>query len=130
MIEESKKKEFWEFLTTEKNQARPKGITVQRLAVVKPLAIKSDLWIEVIERHGASDQTAQEFYQSEDPSSKLSRADFWEAVRDIIRQGETERKTSENQNRKTQTAYAGRRKNPTSSNSGTNNRTNNRRKRY
>ncbi len=50
MIEESKKNEFWNFLTTEKNQPRPKGITIQRLAVIKPIAIESDLWLDVIER--------------------------------------------------------------------------------
>ena len=95
MIEESKKIEFWNFLTAEKNQARPKGITIQRLAVIKSAILKSEVWSEIIERHGAADRTAQEFYQSADAAAALSRTQFWEAVRDIIRQGETERQNTE-----------------------------------
>ncbi len=99
MIEESKKNEFWNFLTTEKNQPRPKGITIQRLAVIKPIAIESDLWLDVIERHGAADRTAQEFYQSAEAASTDSRTNFWEAVRGIILQEENERKNTGRQNR-------------------------------
>ncbi len=84
MIKESKKIEFWNFLTTEKNQPRPKGITVQRFAVIKPIAIKSDLWLDVIERQGATERNAQEFYQSTDAASTDSRTDFRKAVRRII----------------------------------------------
>ena len=99
MIKESKKIEFWNFLTTEKNQPRPKGITVQRLAVIKPIAIKSDLWLDVIERQGATERNAQEFYQSTDAASTDSRTDFWKAVRRIILKGENERKNTDRPNR-------------------------------
>ncbi len=95
MIKESKKIEFWNFLTAEKNQARPKGITMQRLAVIKSAILKSDIWTEIIGRHEAADKTAQEFYQSADAAAALSRTQFWEAVRGIIRQGETERQNTE-----------------------------------
>jgi hypothetical protein len=92
MIEESKKIEFWNFLTTEKNQPRPKGITTQRLAVIKPAILGSDdLWLEVIENHGAGDRAAAEFYQSREVASVQSRADFWEAVRTMIAQDENKR---------------------------------------
>lgn len=108
MIEESKKNEFWNFLTTEKNQPRPKGITIQRLAVIKPIAIESDLWFDVIERHGATNRTALEFYQSAEATSTDSRAIFWEAVRGIILQAENERKNTGRQNRNaTTTANVG-----------------------
>lgn len=99
MIKESKKNEFWSFLTTEKNQPRPKGITTQRLAVIKPIALESDLWFDVIEQHGAADRTAQEFYQSAEAASSDSRTDFWEAVRGIILQAENKRKNTDRQNR-------------------------------
>lgn len=99
MIEDSKKNEFWNFLTTEKNQSRPKGITIQRLAVIKPIAIESDLWLDVIERSGAAARTAQEFYQSAEASSTDSRTNFWEAVRGIILQEENERKNTGRQNK-------------------------------
>ncbi len=102
MIKESKKNEFWNFLTTEKNQPRPKGITIQRLAVIKPIAIKSDLWLDVIERHGATERNAQEFYQSTEAASIDSRTNFWDAVRGIILQGENERKNTGRPNRNAQ----------------------------
>jgi hypothetical protein len=89
MINESKKIEFWNYLTTEKNQPRPKGITVQRLAVIKPAIIGLDeLWLDVIERHGAEEREAVEFYRSGDSRAALSRAQFWEAVRNHIRRDE------------------------------------------
>jgi len=95
MIEESKKIEFWNYLTAEKNQPRPKGITSQRLAVVKPLIIESDLWFDVIERYNADRLSAREFYQTADAASNDSRASFWESVRGIISlQGEINRKNS------------------------------------
>jgi hypothetical protein len=85
MTEESKRIEYWNFLTTEKNQPRPKGLTVHRLAVIKPLLIsQDDLWSQVIEGHGARALTAAEFCQSGDLSSVLSRTDFWDAVRGFI----------------------------------------------
>ena len=99
MIEKKKKIEFWNYLTTEKNQPRPKGITIQRLAVIKPIAIESDLWTKVIEEHRASERTAQEFYQSQESAALQSRALFWEAIRGIILQGENERKTTDRQDR-------------------------------
>jgi hypothetical protein len=98
MIDESKKIEFWNFLVTEKNQARPKGITIQRLAVIKPVLISSDeLWIKVIEEQGASDRSSAEFYQSNEPAAILSRTAFWDSVRSIIRQNEN--KTSQGNQR-------------------------------
>jgi hypothetical protein len=89
MIIESKRIEFWNFLTAEKNQARPKGITSQRLAVIKPALISSDeLWMTVIEQHGAGDRPAAEFYQSNAPAANHSRTAFWNGVRSLIRQDE------------------------------------------
>ncbi len=89
MIEESKRIEYWSFLTTEKNQPRPKGLTVHRLAVIKTLLIsRDDLWSQVIEGHGAATLRAAEFYQSGDLSAVRSRTDFWDAVRRfILREG-------------------------------------------
>lgn len=85
MTEKSKRIEYWNFLTSEKNQPRPKGLTVHRLAVIKPLLIaQTDLWSQVIERHGAAALTAAEFYQSGEVSAVRSRADFWDAVRGFI----------------------------------------------
>ncbi len=85
MTEESKRIEYWNFLTSEKNQPRPKGLTVHRLAVIKPLLIaQPDLWSRVIELHGASTLKAAEFYQSSDASAIRSRAEFWDAVRNFI----------------------------------------------
>jgi len=85
MTEESKRIEYWNFLTSEKNQPRPKGLTVHRLAAIKPLLIaQPDLWSRVIELHGAAALTAAEFYQSGEVSAVRSRADFWDAVRDFI----------------------------------------------
>jgi hypothetical protein len=85
MIEESKRIEYWNYLTTEKNQPRPKGITVQRLAVIKlELIRRAEVWRRIIESHGALERRAADFYESSDPSSVRSRTDFWEAVRSII----------------------------------------------
>ena len=89
MTEESKRIEYWNYLTGEKNQPRPKGLTVHRLAVIKPLLIaQSDLWSRVIEQHGTAALRAAEFYQSGEASAVRSRTDFWDAVRDfILREG-------------------------------------------
>jgi hypothetical protein len=85
MTEESKRIEYWNFLISEKNQPRPKGLTVHRLAVIKPLLIAQlDLWSRVIELYGAEALTAAEFYQSGKVSAARSRADFWDAVRGFI----------------------------------------------
>jgi hypothetical protein len=92
MIDDIKRIEFWNFLVTEKNQARPKGITIQRLAVIKPVLIGSDeLWSNVINLHGAADRTASEFYQSNELAANQSRTAFWDAVRSIIRQCENKK---------------------------------------
>jgi hypothetical protein len=89
MTDDNKRIEFWNFLVTEKNQPRPKGITIQRLAVIKPLLIGSDeLWSKVINVHSAANRTASEFYQSNEQAAIHSRTAFWDAVRTIIRQGE------------------------------------------
>ena len=80
-IEETRKIEFWNFLTTEKNQPRPKGITAQRLAVIKPLVIGLDIWQQIIESAETLNQAAVEFYQSGNAASKLSRTVFWTASR-------------------------------------------------
>jgi hypothetical protein len=85
MTEESKRIEYWNFLTGEKNQSRPKGVTAHRLAVIKPLLIaQPDLWSRVIELPGAGTRTAVEFYYSGDQSAVRSRIDFWDAVRVFI----------------------------------------------
>jgi hypothetical protein len=97
MIEERKKIEFWNYLTNEKNQPRPKGITPQRLAVIKPEVLNStELWFEVIERFGAESKTAPEFYQSSVADGIDSRATFWEKIRRIIVQGNLEREKTGN----------------------------------
>jgi hypothetical protein len=89
MIAESKRIEFWNFLTAEKNQAHPKGITIQRLAVIKPILISlDDLWLTVIDQYGAVNRGAAEFYQSNEEASVHSRTEFWTAVRNIIRHDE------------------------------------------
>ncbi len=89
MTEETKRIEYWNFLTAEKNQPRPKGITVQRLGVVKPQLLKLDeVWSEVIDKYDAGDQSAALFYQSGEAAAVRSRAAFWDAVRGFIaRQG-------------------------------------------
>jgi hypothetical protein len=85
MTEKSKRIEYWNFLTSEKNQPRPKGLTVHRLAAIKPLLIaQPDLWSRVIELHGAEALTAAEFYHSGEVSAVRSRSDFWDAVRGFI----------------------------------------------
>ena len=91
MIEETKKIEYWNFLTTEKNQPRPKAITAQRLAVIKLLVIGSDVWRDVIGWPEINSQSAAEFYQSENAAAKLSRTIFWQAVRAVIAQEESQR---------------------------------------
>ena len=101
MIEETRKIEYWNFLTTEKNQPRPKGINAQRLAVIKPLVIGSDVWQQVIGQAEANNQAAVEFYQSGNAASKLSRTVFWAAVRGIILQTESERAKIAGRDRKT-----------------------------
>lgn len=89
MIAEIKKIEFWNFLTTEKNQPRPKGITIHRLALLKPVIIGSDdLWRQVVESSGAANRSAADFYQSDERSSVDSRAAFWGAVRRLITEQE------------------------------------------
>lgn len=101
MITEIKRIEFWNFLTTEKNQPRPKGITQQRLAVIKPLVIESNIWQDVIGHSETNNQAAVEFYQSGNAASKLSRTVFWAAVRGIILQAEKARAKETGQDRKT-----------------------------
>lgn len=85
MIAEIKKIEFWNFLTTEKNQPRPKGITVHRLAMLKSAILGADeLWLKIIEMSGATDRPAAEFYGSNESAAVESRAGFWDAVRKLI----------------------------------------------
>jgi hypothetical protein len=97
MTEESKRIEYWNFLTSEKNQPRPKGLTVHRLAVIKPLLIaQHDLWSRVIEGHGAVALTAAEFYRSGDLSAVRLRIEFWDAVRGFILR-EDRNRTSQNE---------------------------------
>jgi hypothetical protein len=85
MTEDNKRRQYWDYLTTERNQPRQKGITVQRLAVIKPrMLTRGDIWSEVIEKTGAGTRPAAEFYQSGEESSVRSRAAFWNAVRSFI----------------------------------------------
>jgi hypothetical protein len=97
MISENKRLEFWNFLIAEKNQPRPKGITTQRLAVIRPVILGlDDVWFAVIGQHDAGDCLAADFYGSNKPESVNSRMEFWAAVRSLIRQGEN-KKTEQNQ---------------------------------
>ena len=96
MISENRKLEFWNFLTAEKNQPRPKGITTQRLAVIRPLILGLDeVWLKVIGPNNTVEHSAADFYGSKVHASIISRTEFWSAVRKFIRQGAT--KTIENQ---------------------------------
>ena len=110
MIEEKKKIEYWNFLTLEKNQPRPKAITQQRLAVIKPLVIGSDVWQDVIGPPEINSQSAAEFYQSGNAASKLSRTVFWAAVRGIILQAENLRVQIAGHHRKTPEATTAKKK--------------------
>jgi hypothetical protein len=102
MITESKRIEFWNFLTTEKNQARPKGITVQRLAVIKSAIISlDDLWLSVIDHSGVGNRKAAEFYRSDEEAAVRSRTDFWNGVRSIIRQNEHKKRLQNPQSDRT-----------------------------
>lgn len=99
MISENRKLEFWNFLIAEKNQPRPKGITTQRLAVIRPVILDIDeIWMKVIGPDIAGERSASDFYESKEPASVISRTEFWSAVLSIIRQSET--KTVENQTSK------------------------------
>lgn len=92
MIEESKRHEYWNFLTTEKNQPRPKGITVQRLAVIKEAIInRAEMWTNVIGREGVEVLPATDFYQKNEPDSLRSRTLFWDEVRSVILEQENRR---------------------------------------
>jgi DNA polymerase sigma len=92
MITENKRIEFWNFLTTEKFQPRPKGITIQRLAVLKPAIIASEeLWLIVITKYNANNREASEFYRSNEESAICSRTDFWSAVQSRILHDENKR---------------------------------------
>lgn len=90
LIAESKKIEFWNFLTTEKHQPRPKGITVHRLAMLKTAILGADeLWLEIIGSSGAANLSAAEFYGANETAALQSRAGFWSAVRKLIGGNET-----------------------------------------
>lgn len=96
MISENRKLEFWNFLTAEKNQPRPKGITTQRLAVIRPLILDlEEVWLKVIGPDNTGERSAADFYESKESESVISRTEFWSAVRSLIRQRET--KIIENQ---------------------------------
>jgi hypothetical protein len=90
MISENRRLELWNFLTAEKNQPRPKGITSQRLAVIRPMILDLDeVWIKIIGQDNTGERSAADFYGSNEPESVVSRTEFWAAVRSYIRQGET-----------------------------------------
>ena len=85
MISENRKLEFWNFLTAEKNQPRPKGITTQRLAVIRPTFLDLDeVWFKVIGQDSTGERSAADFYGSKEPESIISRTEFWTAVRNVI----------------------------------------------
>jgi hypothetical protein len=87
MISENRKLEFWNFLTAEKNQPRPKGITTQRLAVIRPAILSLDeVWLKIVDQHEIGDRSAVDFYGSNDRAAINSRTEFWDAVLKIIRQ--------------------------------------------
>ena len=104
MIFENKRLEFWNFLTAEKNQPRPKGITTQRLAVIRPQILSlDDVWLKVVDQDDAGDRSAAAFYRSNEPAAINSRTEFWAAVSSLIRQGENktiERQPSNKKNRR------------------------------
>ena len=91
MISENRKLEFWNFLIAEKNQPRPKGITTQRLAVIRPAILDlEEVWIKVVGSNNTDERSAADFYGSKEPESVVSRMEFWAAVSSLIRQqGET-----------------------------------------
>lgn len=89
MISENRKLEFWNFLISEKNQPRPKGITMQRLAVIRPAILSlEDVWLKIVDQNEIGDRSAVDFYGSKEPAANDSRTEFWEAVRKMIRQDE------------------------------------------
>lgn len=89
MNSESRKLEFWNFLIAEKNQPRPKGITMQRLAVIRPALFNlDDVWLKIVDQHKIGDRSAVDFYASKEPAAINSRTEFWDAVGKIIRQAE------------------------------------------
>jgi hypothetical protein len=90
MISENRKLEFWNFLVAEKNQPRPKGITAQRLAVIRPEIFSlDDAWVKIVDLPGIGDRSAADFYASNDQSAIDSRTEFWEIVRKTIRRDES-----------------------------------------
>ena len=86
MITETRRLEFWNFLIAEKNQPRPKGITTQRLAVIRPAILSLDeVWLKVVDQNAGSDRSAADFYGSNEPAAITSRTEFWAAVRSVVR---------------------------------------------
>jgi hypothetical protein len=105
MISENRRLEYWNFLTAEKNQPRPKGITTQRLAVIRPTILDLDeVWLKVIGPVNTDERSASDFYESKEPEAIISRTEFWSAVRSLIMQGETKAIEKKNQNRKVKDA--------------------------
>lgn len=92
MISENRRLEFWNFLIAEKNQPRPKGITTQRLAVIRPAILSlDDLWLKIVDPRKDGEQSAADFYGTNEPGANDSRTEFWNAVRSFIRQSETQK---------------------------------------
>lgn len=92
MISENRKLEFWNFLTSEKNQPRPKGITTQRLAVIKPVILSLDeVWLKIIGPDNTGERSAADFYESKELESATSRTEFWSAVSNLIRNDKTKK---------------------------------------
>jgi hypothetical protein len=90
MVSQNRRLEFWNFLIAEKNQPRPKGITTQRLAVLRPAILDlEEVWLKVIDADKTGERSAADFYGSKEPESIISRTEFWSAVRSLIRQRET-----------------------------------------
>jgi hypothetical protein len=78
MISQNRRLELWNFLTAEKNQPRPKGITTQRLVVIRPAILDlDDVWMKVIGQYGTVDCSAADFYGLKAPESIISRTEFW-----------------------------------------------------
>lgn len=89
MISQNRKLEYWNYLISEKNQPRPKGITIQRLAVIRPAILcLDDLWMRIVDSQDAGESSAAEFYGANEPGAIDSRTEFWNAVRSFIRQCE------------------------------------------
>jgi hypothetical protein len=85
MVNQEKRIEYWNYLTTEKAE-RPKGVTDKRLEKIKSEILADDqFWFQVIERHGAEFMSPVELYAEERRNrADHSRGNFWSMIREKI----------------------------------------------